>query len=85
MNQVIVKEVSGKQIGVVNKMCTVHYMQSESVLKEVERIHLDVEKLGVRTFAGFGKERCAARLEIMPINAAPFAISGDNLWFIRCI
>ncbi len=80
-----IREVPPGDIDLVNVMCTMPGSDPQEVLRESARIYQDVAALGVRTLGAFHNGRLVARLEIMPVDAAPLALAGDGLWVIRCL
>lgn len=80
-----IREVPPGDIDLVNVMCTMPGSDPQEVLRESARIYQYVAALGVRTLGAFSNGRPVARLEIMPIDAAPVALAGDGLWVIRCL
>ncbi|HHW17829.1 MAG TPA: GNAT family N-acetyltransferase [Firmicutes bacterium] len=80
-----IREVDPGDIDSVNIMCTMPGSDPREVLRESAQVHQHVAALGVRTFGAFRSGKPVARLEIMPIDAAPLALVGDGLWVIRCL
>ncbi|MBE3519800.1 MAG: GNAT family N-acetyltransferase [Firmicutes bacterium] len=80
-----IREVSPEGIDSVNIMCTMPDSDPRAVMEESARVHRHVASIGVRTLAVFDEGKPVGRLEIMPIEAAPLALSGDGLWVIRCL
>ncbi|HOJ88480.1 MAG TPA: GNAT family N-acetyltransferase [Pseudothermotoga sp.] len=85
MTDFVVTDLQFNDINRINIMCTAPGKESESVLRESAEIHAQVARFGVKTFAVFDKEHPIARLEVMPIDVAPFALHGEDLWFVRCV
>ncbi|MGI6627620.1 MAG: GNAT family N-acetyltransferase [Bacillota bacterium] len=80
-----IREVSAEHIDSINIMCTVPGSNCSAFLQESARVHRHVATLGVKTFGAFQDGKPVGRMEIMPIDAAPMALSGDGLWVIRCL
>jgi GNAT superfamily N-acetyltransferase len=80
-----IREVSAEHIDSINIMSTVPGSNCSAFLQESARVHRHVATLGVRTFGAFQDGKPVGRMEIMPIDAAPMALSGDGLWVIRCL
>lgn len=80
-----IREVPAAHIDSINVMCTVPGSNCSAFLQESALVHRHVAALGVKTFGAFQDGKPVGRMEIMPIDAAPMALSGDGLWAIRCL
>ncbi len=80
-----IREIAPSDIDSINAMCRVPGTCPTWIMAESARVHRHVATLGVRTFGAFRHGKPIARMEIMPIDAAPLALSGDDLWVIRCL
>lgn len=84
-----VRKVPAAAIDEVNRMCLPHGVKEgpalEAVLRESAAAHARAEAVGARVFGAFLEGRAVGRVEVMPIEAAPLPLQGEDLWVIRCL
>ncbi|MDI6895340.1 MAG: GNAT family N-acetyltransferase [Bacillota bacterium] len=84
-----VREVPATAIDEVNRMCLPHGVKDgpalEAVLRESAAAHARAAAMGARVFAAFLAGKAVGRIEVMPVEAAPLPLEGEDLWVIRCL
>ncbi len=84
-----IKQVPDVPIDTVNRMCLPRGVEEGpdlgALLGESAAAHDRAAEAGARVFAALTEGRAVGRIEVMPIDAAPLALEGDDLWVIRCL
>lgn len=84
-----VRQVPAAAIDEVNRMCLPRGVKEgpalNAVLRESAAAHARAEAMGARVFGAFMEGRPVGRIEVMPIEAAPLPLQGEDLWVIRCL
>lgn len=84
-----VRQVPAASIDEVNRMCLPRGVKEgpalNAVLRESAAAHARAEAMGARVFGAFMEGRPVGHIEVMPIEAAPLPLQGEDLWVIRCL
>jgi len=84
-----IEEVPNVPLDVVNRMCLPPGVGEgpdlDALLGESAAAHARAARAGTRVFAALREGRAVGRIEVMPMDAAPLALEGEDLWVIRCL